>query len=91
MIVFWVMFALLALYMVRTIKGPAMWDRLLGLNLISTKIIVIIIVVASIYGKPFLLDFAIIYALSGFIGTIFLALFLSERRLGKQRGNKDGY
>jgi multicomponent Na+:H+ antiporter subunit F len=74
---------------VRAVKGPTVWDRLLGLNLISTKIIVIIIVMASIYEKTFLLDFAIIYALSGFISTIFLALFLSERRLGKRRGKKE--
>jgi len=87
-IVFWVMLVLLALYLVRAVIGPSVWDRLLGLSLISTKIIVIIIVVASIYDKPFLLDFAIIYALSGFIGTIFIALFLSKQRLGRRRGKK---
>jgi multicomponent Na+:H+ antiporter subunit F len=88
MLVFWAMLLLLVLYVIRAVKGPTVWDRLLGLNLIATKIIVIIIVVASIYEKSFLLDFAIIYALSGFISTIFLALFLSERRLGKRRGKK---
>jgi len=84
----WAMFALLALYLVRAVRGPSIWDRLLSLNLISTKIIVVIIVYASVGGVAFLLDFAIIYSLSGFLGTIFLALFLSERRLGKRRGKK---
>ena len=88
MIVFWIMLGLLAMYIVRAVIGPTVWDRLLGMNLISTKIIIIIIVVASIYNRSYLLDFAIIYALSGFIGTIFLALFLSERKLGKRRGKK---
>jgi len=88
MIVFWIMLALLALYMMRAARGPAIWDRLLGLNLISTKIIILIIVVASIYDSSFLLDFAIIYALSGFIGAIFLALFLSEHKWGERRGKK---
>ena len=83
--IFWILIALLALYLVRAIKGPTIWDRLLALNLISIKIIMIIIVVASIYDRSFLLDFAIIYALSGFIGTIFIALFLSERKLGRRR------
>ncbi|MCL1862991.1 MAG: monovalent cation/H+ antiporter complex subunit F [Defluviitaleaceae bacterium] len=87
-IVFWAMLGLLAIYLVRVVIGPSVWDRLLGLSLISTKIIVIIVVVASIYEKSFLLDFAIIYALSGFIGTIFIALFLSKQRLGRKRGKR---
>jgi len=85
-IVLWIMLALLALYVVATVKGPTRWDRLLGMNLVSTKIIVIIALFASIYQTTFLLDFAIIYALSGFIGTIFIALFLSQRR--KKPGEK---
>ena len=87
-IVLWIMLALLLVYLLRAIRGPTIWDRLLSLNLISTKIIVIIIVFASIQNRAYILDFAIIYALSGFIGTIFLALFLSERRLGRRRCKK---
>jgi len=88
MIILWVMFVLLALYLIRVLKGPTIWDRLLGMNLISTKIIVVIIVFASLRGTTFLLDFAIVYALMGFISTIFIALFLSERKLGRKRGKK---
>jgi len=88
-IILWIMLGLLLLYIVRVAKGPSVWDRLLGLNLISTKIIVITIVFASIYETTFLLDFAILYALSSFIGTIFIALFLSRRNLLKgQKGEK---
>jgi len=72
------------MYIVRTLKGPTVWDRLLGLNLIASKVIVIIIVVSSMYELPFLLDFAIIYTLSGFVGIIFLALFFSKSRLGRR-------
>jgi len=82
------MLGLMVFYIIRAVKGPSIWDRLVALNLISTKIIVIIIAFASMEGLAFLLDFAIIYALSGFIGTIFIALFLSERRLGKRRSTK---
>jgi len=87
MIMFWVLLALLALYIIRTVMGPAVWDRLLGLNLISTKIIIIIIVVASYRNLAFLMDFAIIYALSGFISIIFLALFLYKMQF-EGRGKK---
>ncbi|MCL2857401.1 MAG: monovalent cation/H+ antiporter complex subunit F [Oscillospiraceae bacterium] len=44
-----------------------------------------IAVFASINGAGYILDFAIIYALSGFIGTIFVALFLMERQKGGKK------
>ncbi|MCL2377168.1 MAG: monovalent cation/H+ antiporter complex subunit F [Defluviitaleaceae bacterium] len=90
MYMIWILIGLLVLYIVRAVLGPSIWDRLLAMNLISTKIIVIIVVLASAAygGLAFLLDFAIIYALSGFMGTIFIALFLSDRKLGKRRSKK---
>ena len=83
-----IMLGLLVPYSIRVAIGPSVWDRLLGVNLISAKIIIIIILYSSITGMTFLLDFAIIYALSGFIGTIFIALFLSERDIIKSQGDK---
>ena len=82
---FWVLAVYLLLAFVRVIKGPTIWDRLLGMNVIATKIIVIIIIFAAIHDTSFLLDFAIIYTLSGFIGTIYIALFFADR---KERGKK---
>ena len=82
-IILWILFGFLIAYIIRALIGPSVWDRLLGLNLVATKTIIIIIVFASIYETAFLLDFAIIYALSGFIGTIFITLFLSERHKRK--------
>jgi len=79
-IIFWIMIGFLAICFIRLIKGPSIWDRLLGMNIVATKIIIIIIVYASIFETAFLLDFAIIYALSGFIGTIYIALFFAERK-----------
>jgi len=73
---FILLFTLLVLYVIRAVRGPSVWDRLMGYNLISTKVIVIIIAIASYRELAFLMDFAIIYTLTGFIGTIFLSLFL---------------
>lgn len=88
MYVLWVLMALMILYLIRAVRGPAIWDRLLALNLIATKIIVIVVLFASMDGEAFLLDFALLYSLSSFIGTIFIALFLSKQRLGKRRGKR---
>ena len=79
-VIFWVLIGFLFLCFIRLLKGPSIWDRLLGMNIVATKIVVIIIVYASINETAFLLDFAIIYALSGFIGTIYIALFFADRR-----------
>lgn len=75
----------MALFMIMVIRGPSAWDRLLGLNLIATKTIVAIVIYSSVHDSSFLLDFAIVYALFGFIGTIFVALFLSERQKKKRQ------
>ena len=69
----------LCIYIIRIIEGPSIWNRLLGMNLITTKIILMIIVFASMQNTEYFLDFAIIYAVCGFIGTIFLANFMSDR------------
>jgi len=80
------MVALLFLYFFVVVKGPSVWDRLLAINLIAFKVTIIIVLFASIYDSAFLLDAAIIYTLSGFIGTIFIALFFSKR--AKKRKQK---
>ena len=74
-----ILVAYLCMYIVRVIEGPSIWNRLLGMNLITTKIILMIIVFAYMLNAAYLLDFAIIYAVCGFIGTIFLANFMSDR------------
>ncbi|MCL2811696.1 MAG: monovalent cation/H+ antiporter complex subunit F [Clostridia bacterium] len=75
----WVMLALLAVFIVRVVKGPSIWDRLLGLSVISTKVILIIVFFASYNQIAYLLDIAIVFVLLGFISIIFTALFLLQR------------
>jgi len=78
----------LCIYIARIIEGPSIWNRLLGMNLVTTKIILMIIVFASIHRSAFFLDFAIIYAICGFIGTIFLANFMSDRVMADKSENR---
>ena len=63
----------------RVIIGPTIWDRILGLNLISSKIIVAIVFFALILEKSFLLDIAIIYSLIGFIGSVLISRFVEKK------------
>jgi len=82
----WIMIAFLIIVFLKTVVfGAHLWDKLLGMSVISAKVILVVIFYASMNDSAYLLDFAIIYALFGFIGTIFIALFLSERgRKGKE-------
>jgi multicomponent Na+:H+ antiporter subunit F len=64
---------------VRIILGPTIWDRLLGLNLFSSKITMLIVLFAVMMDKSYLLDIAIVYVLLGFISIIFIAIFIQKR------------
>ena len=61
------------------IKGPSLWDRLLGISLISAKVMIMITIVATVNQLSFMLDFALIFALTGFVGTIFVSIFVARR------------
>lgn len=59
--------------------GPSMADRLLGLSLMSSKLIMMIIIYALIKNKSFYVDIALIFSLLGFIGTIFIGNFILKK------------
>ena len=60
-------------------RGPTIWDRLLGMNMISSKLILCIVLFSVFSDLSYLIDIAIVYALIGFIGTVFIALFIRQR------------
>ncbi|MGL5257617.1 MAG: monovalent cation/H+ antiporter complex subunit F [Proteocatella sp.] len=63
----------------RIILGPSIWDRLLGLNLITSKTIMIIIIIAMLRKQNFLLDIALTFALLSFIGIIFISVYIQRK------------
>ncbi len=62
--------ALVVLY--RVIRGPRVYDRLLGVNMIGTNTVVLLALIGFIYERPHFLDLALVYALINFIATIAL-------------------
>ncbi|SRR6056297_227036 len=62
--------------MVRMILGPTVWDRLLSLNLISAKIILLIAVYAVYMGNQMLLDVALSAGIVGFLTITLFAKFI---------------
>ncbi len=70
---------LLLASMVRIVLGPTVWDRLLGMNLVTTKIVMSIAVLAVLMERTFLVDVAIVYALLGFVASVLIARFIEKK------------
>ena len=79
MYVLWILAAYMLLLIIRTVIGPTVWDRLLGMSLICTKVTLIIILFASVNDITYMLDYAIIHTLLGFLCIIFIAFFVLDR------------
>ena len=86
----WFLLGISLVYIARMVKGPTIWDRLLSLSLISTKLLLIIVLFADHLDMPYLLDIAIVSSLLGFMGIVFIALFLRghKRGSGREKGGK---
>ncbi len=66
----------------RAVIGPTPEERIVAINIIATKVTVIIIMIALITTQLFYVDVAFVYALLGFITTIGLAKLLMKGKLG---------
>ncbi|MEN3186910.1 MAG: monovalent cation/H+ antiporter complex subunit F [Atribacterota bacterium] len=77
-VVLWILAILGGASTLRAILGPTAWDRILGFNLLSSKMVMIIVLFALLLQKSYLLDIALIYALFGFVGTVMIARFVEK-------------
>lgn len=69
------------LSLIRALIGPSAPDRVAAINIIGTKTLVIITLIAFIYNQVYFLDIAMIYALMSFITTIGVAKYLEKGAL----------
>lgn len=68
------------LCMYRAIKGPSIADRIIAINVIGTKVIVIILLVSFIFHETYFIDTALVYALISFIASIIISKVLVEQQ-----------
>ena len=64
--------------MFRAIKGPSAADRLIAINVISTKTIVLILIVSFLLNETYFVDVAIVYALISFLSSIVISKFIEN-------------
>ena len=60
----------IGLALVRALLGQTVYDRILAVNMIGTKTVLLIAVFAFLSGRTDILDIALIYALINFIGVV---------------------
>ena len=72
--------ALMVVYLYRVIRGPSVFDRVLGLNGISTMAIVLLVVIGTVYDRvEMFVDISTGYALLNLVGALAIAKFLEKR------------
>lgn len=73
------------LLLIRALRGPTVFDRILAVNAMGTKTVVLVACIAFLdfgHGNPgFFLDTSIVYALINFVATIAILKYIQYRRL----------
>ncbi len=73
--------AIILIPVYRVVKGPSVFDRLVGVNAIATKTIVLIILIGYVYGRiDMFIDITLAYAILGFVGSIAIAKYMTTER-----------
>lgn len=73
---------LMAFVLYRAAKGPTSLDRLLAVNMLGTKTMVLILLIGAVFGRlDMFVDIAMTYALLNFIASLAAARFFRRHRI----------
>lgn len=73
---------LIGAYLYRVLQGPTIFDRVLGLNGISTKAIILLIVIGIFLERvDMFIDISTGYALLNLVGALAVAKYLEQKGL----------
>ncbi|RMH07831.1 MAG: pH regulation protein F [Nitrospirae bacterium] len=72
---------LIVVYLYRVVQGPTVFDRVLGLNGISSKAIILLVLIGTIYDRvEMFVDISTGYALLNLVGSLAIAKYLEQKR-----------
>ncbi len=63
----------------RVLRGPTLPDRVVGLNTITTKVVIIIAIVSVLRSEYYLIDLAIVLLMVNSVGGLILAKYMERR------------
>ena len=73
---------LIAAYLYRVLQGPTVFDRVLGLNGISTKAIILLVLIGVVFERvDMFIDLSTGYALLNLVGALAVAKYLEQKGL----------
>ena len=78
----------MAMALVREFRGPSVYDRVLSVNMFGTKTLLLVAVIAFLFGRPDFLDLALAYALINFIGVFAVLEFFRSRAARREAGKE---
>lgn len=71
---------IILIYSYRVLRGPTVFDRMLGLNGISTKAIILLVIIGTIYERlDMFVDIAVGYAILNLVGALAATKYLEEK------------
>lgn len=79
----------MGLAIIRALVGPSIYDRILAVNMFGTKTVLLLSVIAFLYGRPDFLDLALAYALINFIGVFAVLEFIQNRTMQEKSNLAD--
>lgn len=80
--------AALGLGLIRALRGPTVFDRVLAGNAIGTGAIMLLALIGFLTGRPEFLDIGILYALLNIIGTLAVLKFFRYGDLSHPGGEE---
>jgi multicomponent Na+:H+ antiporter subunit F len=75
----------MAMAMIRALRGPTIYDRILAVNMFGTVTVMLLSVLSFVVERPDFLDIAMVYALMNFIGTTAVLKYFRYGDLGAGR------
>ena len=69
----------MGLALIRALLGPSVYDRVLAVNMMGTKTVLLLSVLTFAFGRPDFLDLALAYALINFISMLAVLEFFRKR------------
>ena len=60
----------------RSAAGPTIQDRIIGINIVNTKTMVVLLILSAFLGEELYLDIALVYALLNFVVTITISRYV---------------
>jgi len=64
--------------LVFAVRGPKLADKIIAINMIGIKAILLVVIVGIYIGEEYLVDVAMVYALLNFLATVVLTKFMLQ-------------